>query len=135
MSTETVLLLIILLGAIAATPGALALRNSQRSRLTLVAAQQLETELQVRMSGMHERIVQLEEENRRLATETHERIVSLEADNEKLRNRLTDLQRGQRAMEKRNVELVRIVKQLVAQLEHHELAPDVDVEALNRVLS
>lgn len=117
MTTDTVLLLLILLGGIASMPGAYALYRQRSQQLSMTAAQQLEQELSVRLDKMHQRIIKLENENT------------------DLQNRLDSLRSEVAELEHKNITLTSAVRRLIKQLEHNGLKPEVSLDDLGRLLA
>lgn len=124
MTTELVLLLMVLTGIACAAPGAVALWRSKGNRLSIKAAEQIERELSARMDRQHERILMLEVDG----AEKDKRIDALQAQSDQQQAKIATLERL-------NSGLVVMVKRLIAQLERHEIAPEVTAHDLNRLLS
>lgn len=115
MTTETVLLLLILLGGIATMPGAYALYKSRSQGLTLQAAQHLEEELSQQLERMHKRILKLEGENA------------------KLQNKQDDMRMELNALEHKNNQLASFVRRLIKQLEHNGIIPEVSYDDVDKL--
>jgi peptidoglycan hydrolase CwlO-like protein len=124
MTTDTVLLIMILTGLACASPGAIALWRSKGNRLSIQAAEQLEAQLKTRLDNMHARIMTLEAES----AEKDKRMDAMQAQ--------SDQQQGKIAvLERQNSGLAAMVKRLIAQLERHEIAPEVTAHDLTRLLT
>lgn len=124
MTTETTLLLMLTTGIIFASPGIYALWRSRWSHLSIQAAEQLETQLKVRLDNMHTRILTLESER----ADLDRRMDAMQVQ--------SDLQQTEIAhLKRQNSGLATMVKRLIAQLERHELVPEVTSHDLSRLLS
>lgn len=123
MTTETVLLLMLLTGLACSLPS-LAMWRSKGHWLTLKSAKQLEEELDARMDNMHKRILTLEADG----AEKDKRIDGLQAQSDRQQGRIA-------VLERQNVGLVAFVKRLIAQLERNNLTPEVQAHDLSRFLS
>lgn len=117
MTTETTLLVLILLGGIATLPGAYALYRQQGQRLDMTAAQQLEQELAGRLDRMHNR------------------ILKLEAENADLQNRYDALRTEMANLEHKNLTLTNAVRRLIRQIEGQGMKPEVSLDDLGKLLS
>ena len=124
MTTELVLLLMLVTGLACASPGALALWRSKGNRLSIQAAEQLELQLKTRLDNMHARIMTLEGER----AEQDKRMDALQTQSDQQQSEIATLKR-------QNTGLANMVRRLIAQLERHEIAPEVTAHDLSRLLS
>ena len=152
MTTEGVLLLIVVVGLCAAVPAGWYFLREQKKlikaaeakqaqfeqmardrqeRLSLQAAEQLEEQLRVRMERDHARILKLEEES----AKREQRLDAQRQEIDGLRSELSELRSQLSLLRERNVKLATMVRRLVAQLERHEIRPDVDMNEVNSLMT
>lgn len=118
------------------------LAAEQQDKVSLKAAEQIQEQLQKQLDRNHEMVIKLETE----LSNRDDQMLSMRRDMQTeraakdkeiatLRSELDGLRLEVATLKERNQRLAALLRRLMAQLERHEIAPEVDVQQLNQLLA